>query len=180
MCPIIPQSQFNAECCGWLFFTLTGLKIKKPFWTLFLQKTHFYQSSKCSIKVKNPTKYEAKLYTAVDEKDLRRAVSTCFVYLFQWCVTHLAGRLGSIWRASLCYWLWLGSTSGGCGNLEPSPNRRPSPTLTTDIYKKNMEPHSQKSDRRYLHFVLFVCILKSFVFVCLQFGSHLGLLGWLW
>lgn len=78
-------------------------------------------------------------------------VSTCFVCLFQWCVTRLAGRLGSTWWASLCCWLWPGSTSGGCGNLEPSPRRLPSPTLTTDICKKNMEPHSQKSDRRYLH-----------------------------
>lgn len=78
-------------------------------------------------------------------------VSTCFVCLFQWCVTRLAGRLESTWWASLCCWLWPGSTSGGCGNQEPSPRRLPSPTLTTDICKKNMEPHSQKSDRRYLH-----------------------------
>ncbi len=122
---------------------LLGLKIKKSLTKLSVLGF----SQHCA---QNTDRYETKLYATTDEIEVRIAWSTCFVCLFQWCVTHPAGRWGSTWWAFSCCWLWLGSTSGSCGNLEPSPRHPPSPTLTIDICKKNMEPPFQKSDKRYI------------------------------
>lgn len=79
----------------------------------------------------------------------RKAASSTF--LFQWCVTRLDGKQGSTWWGFSCCWEPLGSTSGSCGSPGPFPNRPPFPTLTIDICKKNMEPPSQRSDRRYVY-----------------------------
>lgn len=78
-----------------------------------------------------------------------RAVVDDICCVAQWCGTRLAGRSASTWQDSWCCWWWRRSTSGSCGNLEPSPRRPRSPTLTIDTCKRNMGTPSRRSDRRY-------------------------------